>query len=143
MKLTVYTDWWCRPNPWWPWAWAFYIVELDMWWSIFLEETTNNIAELMALNIALKEIKDIDFDELEFVMDSEYAMNTSNWKRKAIKNKEIVWENRLLIYNIQLRIDKRITRTRVKWHNWDKYNELVDKMCNDLVFEKTWTIPKY
>lgn len=136
-NLTIYTDGWCRPNPWWDWWYARYIVELDIYWWWKLENSTNNIAELTALSSALEYLLDnmLYAKDIEFVMDSNYAMYTSNGKRKANKNTSLVMWNRFYIK--LLAAQSNITWTWVKWHNGNEYNELVDKLC---IKYKEWLI---
>lgn len=96
---------------------------------------TNNIAEIMAIIEGLKEIgrKDV---EVEIISDSMYALNmiegydTKEHRKmkpnKAKANKEIVEEMRKLARRYKL-----ITKTWVKGHAENKYNNLVDKLARE------------
>ena len=122
------------------------------WAAVILEEgqapieifgaeanTTNQRMEIKAVLEALKRINFDTIDKLEIYSDSAYFCNCYNQKwyekwllngfinanKQPVKNKDL-W---VLIINYFKTYKNKITVIKVKGHNGNYYNELVDKMA--------------
>jgi ribonuclease HI len=124
MELTIYTDGSCSPNPG-PGGWGYIAVfpTHDVYGSGQDEKTTNNIMEMTAVIMALKDFSTTK--AFHIYTDSTYVLNCAQglWQRK--KNVEL-WKE----YDRQAK-NKTIRFTWVKAHNGDHYNELVDKLAKN------------
>lgn len=106
-------------------------------WGSLLPETTNNIAELTALNKALEIIKDANPKKVRFWLDSEYVLNgITNWHEKWAANNWVtsagkpvsnaeLWQETLVNYN-QLKDKVEFNFGWVRGHNGDPGNEKAD-----------------
>lgn len=141
MKLKIYTDGACNPNPG-KGAWAFIILdengEVVHTSADSEEDTTNNRMEYQALLNALTHVEPTD--EVEAFSDSQLLVNTWNqwmhsWEAKGWKKKSGPISNLDLVQELAS-IKKRLPKVKLSWvrgHNGDKWNESVDEMCNSLV----------
>lgn len=120
--INIYTDGSCIGNPG-PGGWAFIALvdgkEIKV--SGGEEKTTNNRMELMAVIKAVE--SNNEFDTFIIYTDSNLTINCGMglWKRK--KNKDL-W----VLYDSVTR-GKRIIFKKVKAHNGDHYNEMVDSLA--------------
>ena len=95
-------------------------------WKISQE--TNNRAELKAIIAALHHLP-AGAKKVKVESDSQYALNTlfGGWARN--KNLDLFEVADRIIRERDLEIEYRW----VKGHNGDKFNEICDKMCNDVL----------
>lgn len=140
----IYTDWACSGNPGPGWRW---VVALQNWndqnkitkLSGKKKHTTNNEMELTAviewLKRAREQVQDTNM-QIEVYLDSQYVKqwieeriitwrknNRKNYRKKTIAHVALRQELDLLVWQLS------VTRHWVKWHNWDKYNEMADKLA--------------
>ena len=114
----------------------------------YIEQTTNNQMELLALIIALKQLK--KHCDLHIMLDSQYVKNgitlwikkwkINNWKsanKQPIKNKKLWLEldNLILQHNVNF--------IWVKGHSGDIENELADALCNKAMDTKMPKLNEY
>ena len=148
MKVRIFTDGACSENPG-PGGWAVVFNTADKC-RIFSgneDMTTNNRMELKAVIEAFKKIlakAKPGRNQFEIYSDSAYVVNTinnhwleawqkNNWqttKREDVKNRDL-WEEFSL-----LRCEARshgicITLNKIKGHNGNTFNELVDKRAKE------------
>ena len=125
-----------------------------------MKETTNNIMELTAVITALEYVLEILSKEknynllinnkkndkkmnVEIYADSSYVLKgitewIENWIKKDFKNVKNVelWKK---LYNLKEQIEKlpsvKLLFNKVKGHNGDKYNEMVDKLASNAAME--------
>ena len=125
-----------------------------------MKETTNNIMELTAVieslkyvldilkkeknyNILLNNVKNNKKMDIEIYADSSYVLKgitewIENWIKKDFKNVKNVelWKK---LYNLKGQIEKlpsiKLVFNKVKGHNGDKYNEMVDKLASNAAME--------
>jgi ribonuclease HI len=110
--------------------------------------TTNNQMELLALIVALKNLK--RNCEIDLFLDSQYVKNgittwikswkLNNWKgsnKKDVKNKALWLELDSLI-NCH-----KINFNWVKGHSGNQFNEIADKLCNQAMDEKMPILNEY
>ena len=125
-----------------------------------MKETTNNIMELTAVIEALEYVLEILNKEknynlllnnkkndkkmnVEIYADSSYVLKgitewIENWIKKDFKNVKNVelWKK---LYNLKEQIEKlpsvKLLFNKVKGHNGDKYNEMVDKLASNAAME--------
>lgn len=95
--------------------------------SAFIGQGTNNIAELMAIKIALLSVED-RAQPVRLYSDSRYSIGvlTKGWNAKA--NRELILETRALIdefEDLELR--------KVEGHSGDPLNERADDLARDAV----------
>jgi len=141
MKLKIYTDGGCEPNPG-KGAWAFVFIKDDKvikesWGTD--DETTNNRMEYSALINALKNLK--DDEQADIFSDSQLLVNTFNdwmfkWEKKnwikkgGIKNIDLVKEM------FELRQQRPLVKLFwIKAHNGNKWNEYVDLICTEAIMQ--------
>ena len=95
-------------------------------WKISQE--TNNRAELKAIIAALHHLP-AGAQKVKVESDSQYALNSlfGGWARN--KNLDLFEVADRIIRERDLEIEYRW----VKGHNGDKFNEICDKMCNDVL----------
>ena len=91
---------------------------------------TNNRAELKAIISAIYALP-LDARGVRVISDSMYALNTLSGKWGHNNNLDLfkAWEENVKPRNTMLKIEWCF----VKGHSGDKYNELCDKMCNDVL----------
>ena len=94
-------------------------------WKI--ENETNNRAELKAIIAALHNLPN-DAKRVIVISDSQYALNTcsGNWKRKLNKDLFVIHDE------IVKKRGLKVSYEWVKGHDGDYYNELCDKLCNEV-----------
>ena len=125
-----------------------------------MKDTTNNIMELTAVITALEYVLEILNKEknynlllnnkkndkkmnVEIYADSSYVLKgitewIENWIKKDFKNVKNVelWKK---LYNLKGQIEKlpsvKLLFNKVKGHNGDKYNEMVDKLASNAAME--------
>ena len=122
--------------------------------SGFEMETTNNRMELMAVIKGIEEVMNIIFLEeqrikkLEIISDSAYVVNAINqnwlqsWKtngfktkdNKPIKNIEI-WKKLDEQLETLKFIEVEIVFTKIKGHNGNYFNEMVDKIAREEIIK--------
>jgi ribonuclease HI len=144
-QVLIYTDGACSQNNTWKGGWATVIVEDDKI-NVFkgsLENTTNNVMELMAFKAALEYCYNFavrnDGTQYSIHSDSAYILNCFdqkwyvNWrkngwrnaKKEPVANKEL-WERILFYYEKLCFEGVNLTLIKVKGHSGDKYNEMAD-----------------
>lgn len=91
----------------------------------YLGSTTNNVAELMAIKVALDQVKDPQRLPVRVYSDSRYAIQVLTGAHKARRN-------RTLIREIQQRMQpfRDLTFHWVQGHAGDPLNERVDALAN-------------
>ena len=94
-----------------------------------IQHETNNRAELKAIIAALHQLPK-DAKNVMVVSDSQYALNTlfNGWSRNANKDLFDVFERIKAERNF-----KTIDWCWVKGHDGDFFNELCDRLCNDVL----------
>lgn len=125
-----------------------------------MKDTTNNIMELTAVITALEYVLEIltkkkNYNlllnnkkndrkiDVEIYADSSYVLKgitewIENWIKKDFKNVKNVelWKK---LYNLKGQIEKlpsiKLVFNKVKGHNGDKYNEMVDKLASNAAME--------
>jgi ribonuclease H len=125
-----------------------------------MKDTTNNIMELTAVITALEYVLEILNKEknynlllnnkkndkkmnVEIYVDSSYVLKgitewIENWIKKDFKNVKNIelWKK---LYNLKGQIEKlpsvNLLFNKVKGHNGDKYNEMVDKLASNAATE--------
>ena len=125
-----------------------------------MKETTNNIMELTAVITALEYVLEILSKEknynllinnkkndkkmnVEIYADSSYVLKgitewIENWIKKDFKNVKNVelWKT---LYSLKKQIEElpsvNLIFNKVKGHNGDKYNEMVDKLASNAAME--------
>ena len=125
-----------------------------------MKDTTNNIMELTAVieslkyvldilkkeknyNILLNNVKNNKKMDIEIYADSSYVLKgitewIENWIKKDFKNVKNVelWKK---LYNLKRQIEElpsvNLLFNKVKGHNGDKYNEMVDKLASNAAME--------
>ena len=125
-----------------------------------MKDTTNNIMELTAVITALEYVLEIltkkkNYNlllnnkkndrkiDVEIYADSSYVLKgitewIENWIKKDFKNVKNVelWKK---LYNLKEQIEKlpsiKLVFNKVKGHNGDKYNEMVDKLASNAAME--------
>lgn len=148
MKIRVFTDGACSENPG-PGGWAAVFNTANKCKTIGGNEkmTTNNRMELKAVIESYKEILNkkpkIDI-EYELYSDSAYVVNSinngwldrwqqNNWKttkNEDVKNKDL-WKEFFLVRNKARSLGIYIKIFKVKGHNGNTFNELVDKLAKE------------
>ena len=125
-----------------------------------MKDTTNNIMELTAVieslkyvldilkkeknhNILLNNVKNNKKMDIEIYVDSSYVLKgitewIENWIKKDFKNVKNVelWKT---LYSLKKQIEElpsvNLIFNKVKGHNGDKYNEMVDKLASNVAME--------
>jgi ribonuclease HI len=115
-------------------------VLIKAYYGGYQEFATNNVAELLAFNFALKIVDKSSKSEMVSIhIDSQYTINcitkwASGWKRNSWKrsnNEEI--QNLELIkstYELYLSLEKQVLIKKVKAHNDIEGNEIADRLAN-------------
>jgi len=95
--------------------------------SRYIGKTTNNIAELTAIKMALEELKRVDLP-VRIFSDSSYSIGllTKNWKPK---------KNQALVFEIRALMDKfcDLNFIKVKGHSGIKENEVADFLATSAI----------
>lgn len=127
-EVEVYTDGACSGNPG-PCGYGLLIREGDKYREIaqYLGHGTNNIAELMAIKVALENIEDKS-KPVRIYSDSSYSIGVlvRGWKAKA--NRELILETRKLIEDFD---DLKLIK--VKGHAGQPLNERADDLATGAV----------
>ena len=125
-----------------------------------MKDTTNNIMELTAVieslkyvldilkkeknyNILLNNVKNNKKMDIEIYADSSYVLKgitewIENWIKKDFKNVKNIelWK---ILYNLKKQTEElpsiKLLFNKVKGHNGDKYNEMVDKLASNAAME--------
>lgn len=119
-------------------AWAFVILNeegLKIREGVDIEKnTTNNRMEMTAVIESLKQAKILNEKKITLFSDSKYVINTLTigWKRN--KNLDL-WK---IIDD--LLVDKEVTFKWVKGHANNQWNEYVDKLAEEKIENKKFTI---
>ncbi len=137
-KVLIYTDGACSGNPG-PGGWAAILMFKEHKKEISggEKETTNNIMEMTAVIMALKQLKKPCKYNVEVYSDSAYVVNAfdkewiynwqkNNWKtasKEPVKNKELWEELYGLIQNINVKFIK------VKGHSDNEFNNRCDELA--------------
>ena len=89
---------------------------------------SNNRAELKAIIAAIYHLPD-GAKNVKVISDSQYALNTLSykWQRKANKDLFDVFDKIIQEHGYVIEYEW------VKSHNGNKYNELCDSLCNDVL----------
>lgn len=157
-KYILYTDGACSGNPGPGWWWAVIIHEQKIISQLSgaSEQTTNNKMELTWAIEGIKRIceeEKISIDtsfQLElFAVQNKYSdiqidlytdsIYVQKWITSYIQNWKVKWRktsNRKPVANMELRVELdrldsclTIVRHRVKGHDWNKFNEMADKLA--------------
>ena len=141
MKYIIYTDGACSGNPG-PGGWGAIILdEKENQTNLSGKEksTTNNRMELMAPIMALKKIN--KSSEIVIYTDSTYLKNgitvwIKNWKKNGWKsaNKKTVKNIDLWLKLSKLTEKKSIVWRWIKAHAGNKFNEQVDKLATEAIY---------
>ena len=121
--IVVYTDGGASPNPGPAGSGVLLIFEghmLELW--DYLPHSTNNVAELHAVHMALRQIKNKSLPILLY-SDSQYAIDVLTGAKKAKKNQDLIAE-------IQSEMAKcsKLSLLKVRAHVGIAHNEHVDKL---------------
>lgn len=148
LKIKIYTDGACSDNPG-PGGWAC-VFNTEKKCKVFSgreESTTNNRMELKAVIESFRKItklrnaKEYGF---ELYSDSAYVVNSinngwvekwqrNNWKTTKeddVKNKDL-WEEFISLRSKAESLGICITIIKIKGHNGNTFNELVDKLAKE------------
>ena len=150
MKIKLYTDGCCEPNPG-SGSWAYTILNEDESSIIksgtgYEKETTNNRMEYMALIEGIRYANEISkVDEIVAYSDSQLLVNTfnewmhkwetKNWirsskgKKLEIKNLDLVKE----LFELKSKSRIKIKLNWVKGHSGNKWNEYCDLLCSQTI----------
>lgn len=134
MKLTIYTDGGCEPNPG-NGCWAFICIDPYIEVSGTDTNTTSNRMELIAILEAIKFGIESNATEIFIHSDSKYSVNAFNiwmekWVKKGWKDKKNTDIFRELF---QLKHSPKI-KIKLIWirgHNGNEYNEAVDQLVRN------------
>ena len=137
-KVLIYTDGACSGNPG-PGGWGAILMYKEHKKEISggNKETTNNIMEMTAVIMALKQLKRPCKHDVEIYSDSAYVVNAfdkgwiynwkkNNWKtasKEPVKNKELWEEIYKLIEDINVKFIK------VKGHSDNEFNNRCDELA--------------
>lgn len=140
--IKIYTDGACSGNPG-KGASAMIVVEgndVTHRGTFLFKRTTNNIAELTAVMMALDYVISKEILECRILSDSQYVVNGINaWMNKwaangwiashgkEVKNAEL-WQNAYELWNKAIALSN-CSIHHVKGHHTDKWNILVDKIA--------------
>lgn len=132
MKIVAFCDGSCKPNPGLGGVGWLILVDdqLVAEGDFFLGPSTNNIAEISALEQVLVYIKSRGWEdkEIEISTDSQYVIGlfSKNWKAKA--NQDLVAKVRK-----ELEDFPNLTLSWVRGHNGNNYNERVDYLASQII----------
>lgn len=148
MRVRIFTDGACSDNPG-PGGWAVVINNEDSCSTLsgYELKTTNNRMELMAVVKVFEKILEDNIKGVEYDLysDSAYVVNAinnhwvekwenNNWKTtklEDVKNKDL-WNKLMNIkYAMSLKGLNSINIIKIKGHNGNSFNELVDKIAKE------------
>jgi len=146
--LEIYCDGACKKNPGFSGS-GIVIYKNDikpiLLYGDFIENGTNNIAELNALIKSLQIAKEhLNYEQIIIYSDSEYSINSiskwayswkqNNWTKKGgdIKNLDLIIKAHTLFDTLK----EKVSLQYVKGHNKIEGNELADKMANYSIIQK-------
>jgi ribonuclease HI len=115
---------------------------------------TNNVAELSAIDVALREairlarLPDCPFDvnsPCKVLTDSDYCIGQLDRDNKTNKNKKLIGriKDRLEYWNEAIHPESSTGKTEFVWvkgHARNKYNIICDKLAGDAAHSQEWTI---
>lgn len=146
MKIRIFTDGACSNNPG-PGGWAavFNLKEKSKKISGRMQNTTNNMMELMAVVKSLEEVIRKGFYRckvIEIYSDSAYVINAINngwvqkWKSNGwktskgddVKNRNL-WESFLLLKEVTEDSKVKVVFIKVKGHSGNVFNEMADELA--------------
>lgn len=121
--IIIYTDGACRGNPGPAGAGAIlmYGPHIKKIWR-GLGVSTNNIAEITAVKMALESITDRT-KKVKIITDSKYVIGQLSQNWAVNKNKELIYETRDLVSQFDIEFEW------IKGHSGDKWNEEADKLA--------------
>ena len=131
MKYIIYTDGaYSQMND--EGAYAFVILtELNNEVKRFAKKITNETNNRAELKTIINSVLQLPQDATYVVVysDSQYAIHTlcGNWKRKKNKDLFDVWDDVIKERGLTIEYNW------VRGHNGNEYNELCDKLCNDVI----------
>jgi ribonuclease HI len=132
MKVAVFSDGSCKPNPGLGGVGCVIVINDVEFKSnkIFIGNATNQIAELKAVDLALDTLleNNLQDEEIELMTDSQYAvgMFMKNWKAKA--NQQLISE-----IKTKLNLFPKLIISWVKGHDGNKWNERADVLANQAI----------
>ena len=141
--MEIYTEGGCEPNPG-NGSWAFVKIhktgQIETKSGRASEITTNNRMEYTAFIEALKSITNND-ESVTVYSDSMLLVNTVNswmhsWYKKKWKRKKKEIKNIDLVKTIYSLMNGR-PNINLKWvrgHNGNKYNEMADALCEQIMY---------
>lgn len=143
VRIKLYTDGGCRPNPG-EGAAAFAVIidnEINYYRGISIQHGTNNIGELTAIVEGLEYISNTYPEaDVTVITDSEYAKNgITNWMKKWKSNgwltaKKKLVKNFALWQKFDILDSFLLPKYEwVKGHSGDNFNELVDTICTTII----------
>jgi len=138
MKVTIYTDGCCEPNPG-PGTWAFICTSPYHEQCGHDENTTNNRMEIMAVIQAVEYAQQLSATEIEVFSDSQYVVKGFNfWSHpwKANNWTKLQDDQWVPVKNADLwkRLDKYRGKLKLKWikgHDGNEYNEQADLLATE------------
>lgn len=131
-SIDIYTDGCAVPNPGKAGIGLVFVIDSEkIEFCNPIGFTTNNVAELTAIQEAIDFMKPFRDDPIRIYSDSEYAIGvlTKPWNIK--KNRELIMEIRK-----QLRSFKKLNFVYVRGHNGNPGNERADRLANLAVTEE-------
>lgn len=144
MKLTIYTDGGCEPNPG-KGTWAFVSTDPYHEQSGSEAQTTNNRMEIMGVLKAVEYALECKADEILIISDSQYVVKgmnewSVNWKRNNWMKKD--GRKWVPVKNTELwkELDKHRGKFILQWvkgHNGNEFNEMADILVRS-EYEKTF-----
>lgn len=127
-SVVIYTDGACSGNPGPAGSGACLLYDdKRLLVSEYIGQGTNNIAELMAVLIALRAMKNRDIP-VEIRSDSTYVIGVLSKGWKAKENKELI--DRIKAMLAQFRM---VRFTKVAGHSDDELNDLVDRLAREAI----------
>lgn len=126
--------------------------KVELYYGGFVEQGTNNIAELNGIYKALLFVKlDKNSNQIKILADSKYAIDciskwsfswsANGWKKKGgeIKNLELIQA----IFKLYLAFKHRVVFEHVKGHSGDFGNELADVMARKAIKMGNYRFERY
>lgn len=145
MKMTIYTDGGCEPNPG-KGCWAFVCVAPYHEQSGSEPQTTNNRMEIMGVLKAVEFALENKCTEIEIISDSQYVVKginewSLNWKRNNwMKKDKGQW---ISVKNSDLwkELDRHRGKFSIRWvrgHDGNEFNEVADQLVRS-EYERTFS----